>query len=152
MINQIIQHWFRLWLGAEQAVCHYPNQWLLKFYHAIRCHCKNSMYLLNNHVKNKINFIEHHFDNVLNRNDYCIGRLRRTLTKCIDQFGNGIHKVNMHKLQVITRCNVAEWSSARPPLRFQVHAGTTQHKLSWATCLVWETHNDTYDCALVPLT
>ena len=27
----IIQHWFRLWLGADQAISHYPNQWLLHY-------------------------------------------------------------------------------------------------------------------------
>ena len=25
--STVIKHWFRLWLGTEQATSHYPNQW-----------------------------------------------------------------------------------------------------------------------------
>ena len=29
----IIQHWFRQWLGADQATSHYLNQWWLVYWH-----------------------------------------------------------------------------------------------------------------------
>ena len=32
-INQIIQHWFRYWLGAGQTTSHYLNQWWLVYWH-----------------------------------------------------------------------------------------------------------------------
>ena len=30
--STILQHWFRKWLGADQATCHYLNQWWLVYW------------------------------------------------------------------------------------------------------------------------
>ena len=31
--STILQHWFRYWLGADQAISHYLNQWWLGYWH-----------------------------------------------------------------------------------------------------------------------
>ena len=39
----IFQHWFRRWLGADQATSHYLNQWCLIYWHIYASLCLNEL-------------------------------------------------------------------------------------------------------------